>query len=96
MGFIKINKIKCLHCGDIVLSSKDDPNEVQKCGCGACGAFGGSSMMGRKGLEGIDFKELSEFDLSKYSGKISEEVAEEPPGNREIIDQILKQKKENS
>lgn len=90
MGYIKINKIKCLHCGDILYSPSDNPDEVQRCGCGKCECFGGSSTLVRKGIENVDFKEMSEYDLSKYSGKISDKISDKPPGNDELIDNILK------
>ena len=90
MGFIKINKIKCLHCGDILLSPSDEPEEVQKCSCGKCSCLGGSSTLMRKGIEGIDFKELSEYDLGDYKGKVANEVADPPPGNDQMIENILK------
>lgn len=93
MGYIKINKVKCLHCGEILYSSSDNPDEVHKCGCGKVEIFGGESLMGRKGVENVDYKEMSEFDLSNYSGKISEEIADEPPGNEELIQQILNERK---
>jgi len=95
MGYIKINKIKCLHCGDILYSPEDEPNTPQKCSCGKCECLGGSSTMIRKGLEDVDYKEMSEYDLSKYSGKITDEVAEPPPGNDELIKNILNSRKGN-
>lgn len=69
-GIIKVNKAKCLYCGDIVIS-----NETQKtstCMCGKLTVYGGKSYLGRTGKKGKDYKELSVLDFSQLPDDIAE------------------------
>lgn len=84
---LKINKIKCLHCGDIIVGKE---SQIIECSCGSCGAGGGKNLMKRKGKPGIDYKELSQWD-EKYFGGVKEDVAKKPPGNDEAFEQLKKE-----
>ena len=55
IGPIKINKAKCLHCGDILISN----GGYETCGCGKLTIGAGSTLQYRTGKEGVDYKELS-------------------------------------
>jgi hypothetical protein len=56
-NIIQKNKAKCLHCGDIVISSPD--KKVDTCSCGKLTVKGGHSFIMRTGRRGIDYEELS-------------------------------------
>lgn len=56
-NIIQKNKAKCLHCGDIVLSTPE--KKVETCSCGKLTVKGGHSFIMRTGKRGIDYEELS-------------------------------------
>lgn len=62
----KTNKVQCLHCKDVLVSTDDVP--VDKCSCGKNTIQGGSKFLIRSGKRGTDYKELSEADIEKLEG----------------------------
>ena len=56
-NIITKNKAKCLHCGDIVISTPD--KKTDSCTCGTLTVKGGHSYIMRTGKRGIDYEELS-------------------------------------
>ena len=72
MPFIRTNKIKCLHCGDIIISPSDEPEKKVECSCGKCLILGGNSFLGRKGEPNKDFKEMVVLDDTKIPKEIKE------------------------
>lgn len=56
---IKVNKIKCQKCGDIIESTSI--HDFKFCSCEACAVDGGMEYLRRVG-EREDWEELSEFD----------------------------------
>jgi hypothetical protein len=71
MPYIKTNKIKCLHCGDIIISNISEIEKRVECSCGKCVILGGGSFLGR-GEQNKDYKELSEMDNSKIPKEIKD------------------------
>ena len=57
-GPIKLNKVKCLVCGDILIS---ETAKEETCSCGAVTIGGGHFAVMRKG-DPKDFKEMSKFN----------------------------------
>ncbi len=56
-NIIQKNKAKCLHCGDIVLSTPE--KKIETCSCGKLTVKGGHSFIMRNGKRGVDYEELS-------------------------------------
>lgn len=53
------NRIRCIHCGDIIESKS--VHDYVPCSCGSCAVDGGHEYLRRTG--GFDdFEELSEFE----------------------------------
>lgn len=44
---IIINRIKCLHCGDIITS--ESVHDIKRCKCGKCAVDGGTYYLRRVG-----------------------------------------------
>ena len=89
--FVKVNKAKCLHCGDMLISESDKPSEVVTCGCGRLRISGGSTSMLRSGILGRDYKEMSQLNFDKECPAVKEDVQDPPPDQ----DLILKNIKNN-
>jgi hypothetical protein len=62
MNPIKTNKAKCLHCGDILISEAT----YEECSCGRLKIGCGRNILYRSGIEGKDYRELSEYDLDFF------------------------------
>ena len=78
MGFIKENKIRCLYCKDILISTDEKP-EVE-CDCGICKISGGSVFEGRIGIEeDKDYKNLTKIDFGNI--QVNESTQAPPPVN---------------
>ena len=58
---IKLNRIKCKKCGDIITS--ENRHDFKWCKCGACAVDGGKSYLKRCG----DINEIE--DLSEFEGE---------------------------
>lgn len=56
---IRENKIKCLKCGDILIS--EDAHDFRRCSCKAVAVDGGLDYLRRVG-EPEDYEELSDYD----------------------------------
>jgi hypothetical protein len=59
----RVNKVKCLHCNDVLVSTDDIPEDT--CSCGVNTIHGGSKFLARTGKKGVDYKELSEVNLTE-------------------------------
>ena len=58
---IKINKIQCNHCGDIIVSK--NVHDYVRCGCGKVAVDGGTEYLSRSYTNDLtDYTELSEYD----------------------------------
>ena len=57
---IKVNKIRCLHCGDIITSKSR--YDLVTCSCGACQVDGGTFYLKRTANSREDYEELSECE----------------------------------
>ena len=60
MKKIKINMIKCRHCGDVIESKHI--HDLQRCSCGAVEVDGGREYLRRTFTNEDDFIELSEYE----------------------------------
>ena len=58
-GKIKVNKAKCLLCGDVIESTK--VHHFTWCSCGNLAVDGGKSYI-KRGFKTEDWEELSEYD----------------------------------
>ncbi|WP_432630594.1 DUF7695 domain-containing protein [Brotaphodocola sp.] len=57
---IKVNKIKCNYCGDIIISK--DRHDFKFCSCGKVAVDGGNDYLRRSFTNSIDdFTELTEY-----------------------------------
>jgi hypothetical protein len=56
-NIIQKNKAKCLHCGDVIMSTPD--KKVETCSCGKLTVKGGHSYILRTGKRGVDYEEMS-------------------------------------
>ena len=56
---IRVNRNKCLLCGDIIESTHG--NDIQFCSCGACAVDGGKNYLRRVYKRLDDWEELSEY-----------------------------------
>ena len=57
---IKVNKVKCLTCNDIIESENE--YDQKKCSCGNVTIHGGKKKLGRMRVYGTRFEELSEYE----------------------------------
>lgn len=60
MKIIKVNKVRCLHCGDIITSKST--YDMVTCSCGACTVDGGTDYLKRTADNREDYEELSEYE----------------------------------
>jgi hypothetical protein len=77
-NIIQKNKAKCLHCGDILISSPD--KKVETCSCGKVTVKGGHSFIMRVGKRGVDYEELS---ILNYNG-VEKTYKEEKDSNDKV------------
>jgi hypothetical protein len=72
-GMLKLNKAKCLVCGDILISKES--NKLEVCSCGELSIGGGLYFLERRGTK---FKELSQMiDISDMNP--NENIGSAPP-----------------
>jgi hypothetical protein len=72
-GMIKLNKAKCLACGDILISNAS--NKWETCSCGSLSIGGGAFFIERKGT---NFREMSQMiDLTELNP--NENICMSPP-----------------
>ena len=57
---IKVNRIKCLKCGDIIIS--ESVHDFKFCKCGSCAVDGGTDYLRRCG-ELENWEDLSEVEI---------------------------------
>jgi hypothetical protein len=73
-GLVKVNKAKCLSCGDILISKES--NVLVTCSCGSLQIAGGIHFLERRGTE--NYKELSQMaDVSDMNP--NENIGRSPP-----------------
>lgn len=73
-GLVKVNKAKCLDCGDILVSK--ETNVLLTCSCGGLQIAGGQHFVERRGTG--NYKELSQMaDLTDINP--NENVGQSPP-----------------
>ena len=61
---IILNKIKCLHCGDIIVSVYT--HDYKNCSCGKISVDGGKSYLKRGFDEPTDYEEMSLYDDAPF------------------------------
>ena len=57
---IILNKIRCLHCGEVLISTS--AHDFKMCRCGKCAVDGGHEYLRRCGDKNVDWEELSIVD----------------------------------
>ena len=90
---IRVNKIKCRKCGNIIESTS--VHDFRFCSCGACAVDGGIEYLKRVG-EHEDWEELSEFDEARTVGRVLGVVEESDYPTREeqaVLAEIQREKK---
>jgi hypothetical protein len=60
---IKVNKIKCTHCKEIIESKFT--HDFQTCSCGKVSVDGGKDYLKRSAMLREDFTELAEYEEEK-------------------------------
>jgi hypothetical protein len=73
-NIILINRIRCVHCGDIISSTNS--KKINYCMCGVCGVEGGFNFLKRYYYKTNDFDEMSVIV------EIEEEVEDEKRKNK--------------
>lgn len=91
--FVKVNKARCLHCNDIVISHPDQAGQIVTCSCGTLRMSGGSTSLIRNGVQDKDFEELSELNFEGECPFVNEETQEPPPEQDQMIDALRKKYK---
>jgi hypothetical protein len=73
-GMVKLNKAKCLECGDILISK--EIGKVETCSCGSLSIGGGSYYLERRGSN--KYREMSiMIDISEFNP--NENIGTAPP-----------------
>lgn len=73
IGMVKINKAKCLQCGDVLISKESNKYEV--CSCGELKISGGIYFLDRRGK---NYREMSQMiDISNMNP--NENIGSAPP-----------------
>lgn len=57
---IKVNRIRCTHCNDIIISKHE--YDLKSCSCGKCQVDGGTLYLKRTADSREDYEELSECE----------------------------------
>ena len=57
---IKVNRIRCRKCGDVITS--EYTHDFRTCRCGAVAVDGGKSYLERTAMDLNDYDELSEYE----------------------------------
>jgi len=86
--FVKLNKVKCLHCGDILISQSETPSEVMVCSCGRIKMSGGATSMLRSGIQNTDYKEMSQLNFDRECNAVKEDVQDPPPEQEKMLSHL--------
>ena len=89
--FVKLNKAKCLKCGDIIVSPQENASANITCSCGHLVISGGATALVRKGEQGTDFEEMSKLVFDGECPAVREDI-QDPPPEQEMLLQELKNK----
>jgi hypothetical protein len=89
--FIKLNKAKCLTCGDVLISKPESAGLEVVCSCGGLTIAGGSTHSYRKGT---NYKDMCILDFSECP-EVATDIPTPPPGS-DISDEDLKNKTVNT
>ena len=87
--FIQVNRAKCTHCGDVVLSDIEAAATEFECGCGKLKISGGATSLVRTGRQGHDFVEMSILNFNGCPA-VKEEIQDPPVQQGQILDHINK------
>ena len=83
--FIKVNKVKCLKCNDIIVSLQTSASKQETCTCGHCVISGGATALVRRGNQGIDYEEMSSLIFDGECPKVKEDIQDPPPDQEEYL-----------
>ena len=93
--FIKVNKAKCRHCSDVLVSNTEKRKlaaEEHTCSCGKLTISGGGTALVRTGRQGIDYDEMSIMNFDDCPA-VLEGVQDPPPEQGKLIDHITNTKR---
>jgi hypothetical protein len=92
--FIKLNKAKCLTCGDVLISKPETPAKEVSCNCGGLTIAGGATHTVRRGT---NYKDMCVLDFSSCPD-VSTSIPDVPPPGSSITEDELEaiRKKYNS
>lgn len=85
--FITLNKAKCRHCGDTLISDPKHASKEEVCSCGKLKMYGGGTALVRTGAQGVDYDELSQMSFDDCPA-VNEDTQDPPPEQNEIIDHL--------
>lgn len=89
--FIKLNRAKCLTCGDVLISKAESAGLEVTCSCGSLTISGGATHSYRKGT---NYKDMCILDFSDCP-EVATDIPAPPPGS-EISEDELKTKTVNT
>ena len=75
--FIKLNRAKCLSCGDILISKAESAGKEITCSCGGLTIAGGSTHSYRRGK---NYKDMCILDFSDCP-EVATDIPMPPPGS---------------
>jgi len=84
--FIKINKAKCLTCGDTLISKPESASKEVTCSCGNLTISGGATHSYRKGT---NYKDMCILDFSDCP-EVATDVPMPPPGSTITAEELSK------
>jgi hypothetical protein len=87
--FIKLNRAKCLTCGDILISKPESASTTVTCNCGGLSISGGSTHSIRKGK---NYKDMCIIDFSDCPEVLIDTPI--PPPGSEITNEELEERKQ--
>ena len=88
--FIKLNRAKCLTCGDILISRKESAGLDVTCSCGGLTISGGATHSIRKGK---NYKDMCILDFSNCPD-VATDTPVPPPGSTITEEELNKKRKE--
>lgn len=87
--FIKLNRAKCLLCGDILTSPKDKADKLFTCRCGNLTISGGSTHTFRKGK---NYEEMCVLDFTDCP-EVSIDTPIPPPNSSITLAELEERKR---
>ena len=87
-NIIRMNKARCLHCKDVLVSEKGQGDVEVKCSCGKLVISGGHAFLLRSGNQGTDYAEMSEMNFDNCPN-VKEDTEELPERVKQVNNQLI-------